>query len=366
MKRFSELNQTKVGIIGAVIVAVLLATALNVGRIKSMVMGSDYSAAFAEAGNLRSGDDVMVSGYKVGQVSSVDLEDDHVRVDFSVEGVTPGKDSRASIKTKAALGTKYLALDPEGPGELSGEIPVSRTTSPYDVTQALSDLTTNTGQIDVKQLAQSFQTLSDTFAGTPANLRGALDGVNRLSQTISSRDSALRSVLAHASGVTGVLNQRSMQITQLMTDGNSLLQELQNRRDTIHQLLVGISQASAQLSGFANDNEKTLKPALDQLHGVMGVLNKNLDNIDQAVKLIGSFGRSLGEAVGGGPFFYAYLANLAPTNIVPILPSLFGVGKAPNYGQPPPPQNGPPGVGDRPSPPDQQPVFPKTGTGGTP
>ncbi|HVV12668.1 MCE family protein [Amycolatopsis sp.] len=363
MKRFSEMNQTRVGIFGAAGLAVLLAVALNVGSIGSMIVGTSYTAAFAEAGGLHADDDVLVSGYRVGSVSSVDLDGDHVKVSFTVQDVRLGQATGASIKTKSALGTKYLALDPEGPGELEpgSEIPPSRTTSPYDVTQALADLTTTTGQIDTRQLAQSFQTLSDTFAGTPPDLRAALDGVNRLSQTVASRDGALRDVLARASGVSGVLSQRSAEITQLMTDGSSLLQELQNRRDTIHQLLVGISQAGDQLTGFTRDNNATLRPALQQLQSALAVLNKNVGNIDQAIQLIGAFGRSLGEAVGGGPFFYAYLANLAPTNLAPLLPSLFGVGQAPGYGQPAPAQPGPPGVGDRPSPPDQQPVFPKTG-----
>jgi len=349
MKRFSEMSQFRVGVVGAVILAVLLTCAVNVGRIKSAVFGDSYAAAFAEAGGLHPDDDVMVSGYRVGSVSSVDFEGDHVRVEFTVEGLTLGEQTTASIKTSSALGTKYLALDPAGPGELSDEIPLQRTTSPYDVTQALADLTTTTGEIDTQQLARSFQTLSDTFAGTPPDLRGALDGVNRLSQAVASRDSALRDVLAKAGGVSGVLSQRSVEVTRLMTDGSALLRELQNRRDTIHQLLTRISTASDQLTGLVKDNAATLRPALDQLRSALAVLNKNAGNIDQAVQLLGSFGRSLGEAVGGGPFFYAYLADLAPTNIVPLLPSLFGVGQPPGYGQPAPEQPGPPGVGTRPS-----------------
>lgn len=329
MKRFSEFNQVKVGTVGLVVLAMMMATALSSGKIKSLVFGTDFAAEFAEAGGLRPNDDVLISGYPVGSVTSIDIEDDHVLVEFTTDGMALGKATRAAIKTESALGTKFLQLEPAGAGELeSGDrIPLSRTTSPYDVTEALADLTVTTGKIDTDQLAQSFDTLSETFAETPSELRSALRGVHRLSESLSSRDDALRAVLAHSRGVTKVLSDRNVEITRLLTDGNALLTELEARRDTIRNLLSGIRQATKQLSGFVSDNNESLRPAMSELRKALAVLNKNAKHIEDAIGLLGRLGRALGEAVGGGPFFYAYLQNLAPTNLAPVLPGLFGQGK---------------------------------------
>ena len=45
---------------------------------------SDYSAYFAEAGGIKPGSDVRVSGMSVGRVSDIHLEGTKVLVDFTV------------------------------------------------------------------------------------------------------------------------------------------------------------------------------------------------------------------------------------------------------------------------------------------
>ena len=56
-----------------------------------------------------------------------------------------------------------LALESAGSGTLRplDVIPVSRTSSPYSLTDAVSDLTTNTAGTDTESLNQSLDTLSD-------------------------------------------------------------------------------------------------------------------------------------------------------------------------------------------------------------
>ena len=51
---------------------------------------------------------------------------------------------------------------------------------------AFQDLSRNLGEIDTKQLATAFDTLSDTFKNSPAALKSTLSGLSRLSQTIAS------------------------------------------------------------------------------------------------------------------------------------------------------------------------------------
>lgn len=327
MKRFSEMNQTRIGLIGTVGVIALLLTMLSLGNVADALSGGGYSAAFAEAGGLKSGNTVRVSGITVGEVDSVELDGDHVRIEFTADDVRLGRDTTAAIKTESGLGTKFLALTPRGPGELDAEIPLAWTTSPYDITEAIPDLTKHTQRIDTGKLAQSFDTLSDTFADTPAHLRAALDGVQKLSKTVASRDGALRDVLSHAEGVTGVLADKNAEIVAILTDGNALLEAVQERRETIRRLLTGVQTLTKQLSGLVDDNHATLRPALTELRRSLKVLNAHADDLDKSVKLLSGFGRALMEAVGGGPFFYGYLVNIAPTSLAPMLPELFAGGE---------------------------------------
>ncbi len=51
-----------------------------------------------------------------------------------------GADTAAAIKVKTLLGAMFLALEPAGGGQLSegSEIPIERTSSPYDVVEAFA------------------------------------------------------------------------------------------------------------------------------------------------------------------------------------------------------------------------------------
>src|SRR5699024_1818213 len=141
--------------------------------------------------------EVRVAGVRVGSVTDVCLDGERVRVDFRVDDAWLGDRTAAAIRVKTLLGQKYLALDPKGDRALDAgrSIPLDRTMAPYDVMEAFSDLSGTLDDIDTDQLARSFRTMSDTFAGTPDEVSGALDGLTRLSNTIANRDQQLKELL---------------------------------------------------------------------------------------------------------------------------------------------------------------------------
>ena len=75
---------------------------------------------------------------------------------FRVQHGEPIPDqTKANIKLKTLLGTKYLDVVPAGSGKLASTIPVTRTTVPYEIYDAFDELTEQTDQIDTTQLATS-------------------------------------------------------------------------------------------------------------------------------------------------------------------------------------------------------------------
>jgi phospholipid/cholesterol/gamma-HCH transport system substrate-binding protein len=316
MTPFRDRNPVVLGAIALALVAALLWAAFNVDQLPFIGGGTTYAAAFSEAGGLKPGDEVRIAGVSVGKVTGVGLEGDHVRVTFEITSSPQfGVDTGASIRIKTVLGQKYLSLEPSGPGQLDAgtEIPLSRTVSAYDVVQAFSDLTTNVQQIDTTQLATALNTISADFQNSPADVKASLDGLSRLSQTISSRDAALSQLLVHADSVSAVLSDRSQQLTTLIDDGNLLLQEIEARREVIHELLVNTSALALQLSGLVADDKAKIGPALDHLHAVLAVLQANQNNLDQTVKMLAPFVRVFANNLGNGRWFDTYIQNLALT-----------------------------------------------------
>lgn len=326
-RNFSEMNTVRIGIAGVAVLIGLALVALNSGAVIRTFTTTTYHAAFSEAGGLAAGDTVQIGGLTMGTVQAVTLQGSHVEVTFSVRhGGHLGTGTGAAIRTATALGTKYLALLPAGPGMLpaGATIPLGRTQSPYNLTQILSTLTTKAGAINTGQLAQAFDTISSALGNAPPELRSTLNGVRSLSETIASRDAALSQLLSRAGAVTGVLAARSHQIGTLITDGNELLATLYQRRAEISLLLVNVTSVIDQLKGLAADNSHQLGPALNQLQGVLNLLNNNASNITQAIAGLQRYAGTLGEDVGGGPYFYAYVQNIVPANLVPVVPSLLG------------------------------------------
>jgi phospholipid/cholesterol/gamma-HCH transport system substrate-binding protein len=319
MKPLSERNPIMVAIVGLVIIAAIILLTLDSSNLPIIGGGTTYTAYFAEAAGLQAGNEVRIAGVTVGQVTGISLAGNKVAVSFKVKNAWVGNDSTAAIKIKTLLGDKFLALDPMGTGTQNPAqpIPLSRTTSPYDVTQAFQGFGEEVSQINTAQLAKSLETLSAAFATTPPYVRSALTGLASLSHTVASRDAQVTSLLASAKNVTGTLASESDTFAKLLGDGNLLLAELRQRQAAIHSLLTGTQALATQLSGLVNDNQAQLGPALRALDQVTTILEQNQANLTKALALAGPYYRLLGNALGNGRWLDVYLCGLVPKSYLP-------------------------------------------------
>lgn len=366
MKPLAERNRIAVGVTGIVVLLALIVAVFSYDKIPFIKGTNDYSAFFAESGGIKTGSDVRVSGLSVGRVTDISLDGTKVLVGFTVrKDVELGDRSEAAIKTETVLGNKFLELTPRGDNSLAGPIPLERTRSPYDLTSALSDLTTTISGLDTTQLSSALSTLADTFANTPPDLKIALDGLARFSDTLNTRDAKLRELLANANNVTGVLAKRSDQIAQLVVNANALLSELLSQRSSVDALMNNLTAVAGQISGLVNDNRTQLKPALDKLNGVLGILDNRKRELQRTLYLLRRYAMSFGEVLGSGPFFKASVVNLVPGQFSqPSIDAAFSdLGLDPNVLLPS--QLVDPPVGQPGTPPLPMP-YPRTGQGGEP
>ncbi|MGO9157878.1 MCE family protein [Mycobacterium sp.] len=313
IKPVGQRSPVVVGLIGTVIVACVVLAAFEYNKLPFIKNTNDYSAYFSEAGGIKPGSTVRVSGMGVGRVSDVRLDGTKVRVGFTVrKGIPLGDRTEAAIKTETILGSKMLELTTRGDGKLTGTIPLERTSSPYDLPDALGDLTSTISGLDTTQLSSALTTLANTFKETPPDLKPALEGVARFSDTLNNRDAQLRSLLGNANKVSAVLGRRSQQIAGLVANSNALLAALLDERDSLQALMNNLTAVSHQISGLVNDNRTQLKPALDKLNGVLEILDNRKEDLQRSLPKFKRYAMSFGECLGSGPFFKAYVANLVP------------------------------------------------------
>lgn len=333
MKPFRERNPVSVGAVSIAAILLLLLAAFKASDLPLIGGGTTYYANFADASGIKAGDAVRVAGVRVGKVTGVELQGNQVRVAFQIKTDSKfGSTSHAEIKVATLLGAMFIALVPDGPGQMSdgATIPQSRTASAYTVVDAFSGTAERfyegsagyeyhdgkfvpksaVGNINLKQLTTALNSLADATSNTPVAFKAALKGVSALSTTLASRDAELHSLLTNLQAVTTTLGNRSSAIVDVMKQGDVLLRALVQRREAIHQLLVSTSNLGAQLTGLVTQSRADLKPALANLQGVVNVLLKDQSSLDETLRLMAPFYRYFTNILGVGPWFDTWIMNL--------------------------------------------------------
>lgn len=339
MLKYRGTQLARRGFLGVVLMLLLVAVGLHPEQLVAQATQIRYQALFAQAGGLVSGNDVTISGIKVGTVADVVLDDGQALVSFGVDAtIALGTDTRAHIRTGSLLGQRVLTIDTAGPGRLrsTDTIPATRTSSPYSLTEAVGDLTTDVAGTDTDTLNQSLDALSTSIESAAPELGSTFEGVTQLSQALNARNHALGDLFKNVSDVSAILSARSQQVNTLILNANDLLDVLVQERQQIVDLLAGTSAVARQLSAMVHENKAKLAPTLDKLNAVTAILQKNRDNIAKALPGLAKYELTTGELVSSGPYYQAMIANLSmPQLLQPFLDYAFGFRRGTGAGKPP-------------------------------
>lgn len=299
MRRYTDAQVRRLGAIAVVVMLLVTAAAFNLSKFPGLA-GTTYRAWFAEASGLRAGNMVQVAGIRSGRVQDLELRGDRVLVTFEVDSdVQLGEETRASVEVLNLLGEKYLEVVPAGSGDQDPDraIPLDRTQAAYDIVGVFGDLTTTTERIDTGRLVEALDVVAGTVDEAAPEIEGAFEGIARLSRSVAGRDEEIRSLLASARDVSDLLADRS--------------EEVRRRREAIHRLLVGARQLAVQLRGVAVDNRRQLAPALRELDDLLDFLVDKEAELKATLAALGPYASILGNIIGTGPWFDAYVVNLA-------------------------------------------------------
>ncbi len=135
--------ETTVGVFVFVALVCVGYLTIQLGQLK--LLTNDYyslKARFSSVSGLREGNDVQISGVKVGRVSKIYLGE-HNQAAFVVmkirNDIRLSDDTIASIKTSGLIGDKYISLSPGGSGfYLKAGDTIIETQSPIDFEEIVS------------------------------------------------------------------------------------------------------------------------------------------------------------------------------------------------------------------------------------
>lgn len=292
-------NQIWLGALCVVVIAVVVGAIVGVGRLS---LGyNDYRGEFAQAAQLRTGDQVTLAGIEVGKVTDVALAGKHVVVDFNVRNdVSLGAQTRAAIKLSTLLGRRYLELSPAGGGGLAHQtITLANTSVPYNLQDTLADATSTFEQVDADRVAASMSELSKGLAGVPEALPEALRNIESLSDVIASRRSQIGSLLRNVDTITGLIRDQKADLGALVIQGRDLLQTVTTRQEAVNRLFTNTTALINALQTVTNDVPE-IDAMLADLREFTAVMHKHDAMLRNLLQVMPVAFRNLANASGNG------------------------------------------------------------------
>ncbi len=319
IKPFRERNLKLIAVVAGVVIVGAVLAALNFAKLP-FDRKDTYYAALANANQLSTGEYVTIAGVKVGTVASEALEGDYVRLKFEVDpGTHFGTSTTLEVKVLSPLGQEYVQLVPKGTGTMQpGQtIPLDRTFGSPTVVSTVSQLGSETAQIDQQQLAKAISVTSGDLAGTsPAATAAVIHGLGSLSSVIEDRQSQLTDLVDEAQSVVATLNAHQAPLVTLIGQSTLVLQVVEARQAAINSLLSATQNLGHEISGILTDPRANLSALLANLDTVSGVLAKDSSSLGAAIPALAGFSRYIANATGNGPYFDAVAPLLFITDSV--------------------------------------------------
>ena len=288
-------------LIGAIIVVLLLV----VGG------GSSYTvtAAFENASQLVTGNNVTVAGAPVGSVKKISLSQNGqalVEMEISDPDYTPLPDgTHATIRSQSLSGiaNRYvsLSLPAQRDGKTissGGELTQADTTSEVDLDQLFNTLDKPT----VQHLQEVIQGFARSYEGVgPQANRGFyylnpfLSTSRRVFEELNSDQANLDSLVVDAAGLTSTLDQKAPEISSLVANLNGML-------GTIGSQQRSLASAVSQLPDFMRQFDTTavnLRAALDDVQPLVDASKPVAIKLQPFTKRLRHFSRDAVPTIKG-------------------------------------------------------------------
>ncbi|TWH02703.1 phospholipid/cholesterol/gamma-HCH transport system substrate-binding protein [Nocardioides sp. J9] len=302
--RFGRRYPALLALQGIVLFVAATLLVFNLDRVP-LFAGTPYRVVFSDASGLQGGEEVRISGIKVGKVTGIELVRDTVVVDLELDDVEIGDRTSASIEIRTLLGQHYVALTPAGtePLRAGATIPLERTTTPMNIVPTLQQATGTLAGIDTDRLAEAFDSLAEVVEAAAPEAQGALDGLSRLSTTLASRDAQVRRLFRDAEQVTEVLAARDSELAELLGDTSAVLEMLDRRKEVVSAIIKDTSAFATQLRSLVTDNKAALEPTLTRLDRVLDVLREHEEQLGESIEGTVRYGKTFTNVGGTGPWF---------------------------------------------------------------
>jgi phospholipid/cholesterol/gamma-HCH transport system substrate-binding protein len=311
----------KIGIFTAVTVvltAILGATIANTG----FGATSGYTARFTDASGLREGDDVRISGVKVGQVDHIGVAEEDERtladVHFGISSAyhLPGL-ATATIKYRNLVGQRYLAIGTNvadgDPLPANGVIPPARTQPALNLTVLFNGFKPLFQALNPQQVNQLSYEIIQVFQGEGGTIDSLLTHTASVTSAIADRDKVIGQVIDNLNTVLGTVNSRGPQLSTLIDQAQQLVSGLAAQRRPIGDAVSALAGLTSVTAGLVADARPALKDDITNLGRLSGNLADSGQLLDTLLQKLPGNVDKFTRTLSYGSWYNYYLCNLSGT-----------------------------------------------------
>lgn len=300
-------------VITVLLTTVLATTVANIDNSDKV----EFSARFTDVTGLTEGDDVRMSGVKVGSVDTIEVVDDEqALVRFEVDaGRKIPKDVAAAVKYRNLIGRRYLALD-MGAGGLndllapSSTIPVERTQPPLNLTTLFNGFKPLFQALRPDEVNKLSYEIIQVLQGEGGTVESLLRHTGSLTQTVARKDQVIGQVVDNLNTVLGTVNERSPELSGLLDQTQQLVTGLSQQREPIGHAIDSLGGLSDTTAGLLEEGREPLKRDINHLGDVSQNLNAQGPLLNQMLQDMPNKMETMGRTASYSSWFNYFACQM--------------------------------------------------------
>ncbi|HNN48171.1 MAG TPA: MCE family protein [Marmoricola sp.] len=287
--------------------------------------GRTLTVEFPSAVSIFKGSEVRVMGVKIGDVTSVVPEGDHVRVRLRYDQKYKlPKDAKAAIVMPTLVADRFIQIAPAytgGPALSDNAVlQMDETATPVEldrIYQSLLDLTKALGPNGANKdgaLNPLLTAGNKALAGNGALANQTIKDLSKAVASFGNNSGPLFASVKNMSQVTQTLSENDQFVSQFMSDLAGAADQLNGESDELKAALASLARAIVMIRGFVHNNKADVTGLVTDFNEVLASIAKERESLNTMLVVgpVGlgnlsnaydTFSGSIGSRVNFGPYF---------------------------------------------------------------
>ena len=282
-----------------------------------------YKATFTDVTGLLPGNEVRISGVRVGSVKDVKLKDNLAQVTLELEGERKLTVSNVvQIRYRNLVGERYVAVvegtGPADPMDEGDTVPVERTQPALDLTVLFNGFRPLFQALDPATVNDVSMEIIKTLQGEGGTVETLLARTASLTKTLADKDAVIGRVVDNLTTVLAAVDERDTELSDLIGQLRRLATGFAADRQTIGESLEGISRLTDATEGLLQGIRPGLRGDITELRQLAANLDEGKEVVDGVLeRLPEKLNRIVATATYGGWFnFYLCGARINGVSVV--------------------------------------------------